>query len=277
MTRWSYDPYGRLSAITDGAANRLQFTLSNEGLLRTFTDANGNAYRYDYKRGLPYALTFPNGTSEYTQLDALGRIVREINHRGQAVEYAYDKLGRVIRQSYPGGFTEWQYDGSGRMTKASNAHSACEIRYDRFGETAEIRDARNRTTRFEYNDKGQRTALIDPEGRRTVYEYDRRGSLSRITGPAGESYRYEYDPAGRLARISDPVAVGEAEAEYDRFLAWDEFPVSAVSPLGRWTVALFIDERFAGSKEFELRSAAGGDAENLVDVNERTLQVIYSL
>ncbi len=80
-----------------------------------------------------------------------------------------------------------------------------------------------------------------------------------------------YDPAGRLARISDPVAVGEPEAEYDRFLAWDEFPVSADSPLGRWTVALFIDERFAGSKEFELRSAAGGDAEDLVDVNERPL------
>jgi RHS repeat-associated protein/uncharacterized repeat protein (TIGR01451 family) len=206
-TRWSYDPYGRLSAITDGAGGRLQFTLSNEGLLRTFTDANGNTYRYDYKRGLPYALTFPNGTSEYTQLDALGRIVRETNHRGQAVEYTYDKLGRLVRQSYPGGFTEWQYDNSGRLTKASNAQSAYEIRYDRFGETAEIRDARGRTTRYEYNDKGQRTALIDPEGKKTLYEYDRRGSLSRITGPGGETYKYEYDPAGRLMKREYPNGI----------------------------------------------------------------------
>ncbi|MCU0582380.1 MAG: DUF6531 domain-containing protein, partial [Syntrophales bacterium] len=214
-TRWSYDPYGRLSAITDGAGNRLQFSLSGEGLLRSFTDANGNAYRYDYRRGLPYALTFPNGTSEYTQFDALGRIVRETNHRGQAVEYAYDRLGRVVRQSYPGGFTEWQYDASGQMTKASNANSACEIRYDRFGETAEIRDARGRSTRFEYNDKGQRTALIDSEGKRTVYEYDRRGSLSKITGPAGEIYRYEYDPAARLVKREYPNGISCLFA-YDR-------------------------------------------------------------
>ena len=206
-TRWSYDPYGRLSAITDGAGNRLQFTLSGEGLLRTFTDANGNAYRYDYRRDLPYALIFPNGTAEYTQFDTLGRIVRETNHRGQAVEYAYGKLGRLARQSYPGGFTEWQYDESGRMTKAANAHSAFEIRYDRFGETAEIRDAKGRSTRYEYNDRGQRTALIDPEGRKTLYEYDRRGSLSRITGPAGEIYRYEYDPVGRLAKREYPNGI----------------------------------------------------------------------
>ncbi len=214
-TRWSYDPYGRLSAITDGAGNRLQFTLSGEGLLRSFTDANGNAYRYDYRRGLPYALTFPNGTSEYTQFDALGRIARETNHRGQAVEYAYDRLGRVVRQSYPGGFTEWQYDASGQMTKAANANSACEIRYDRFGGTAEIRDAKGRSTRFEYNDKSQRTALIDPEGKRTVYEYDRRGSLSKITGPAGEIYRYEYDPAGRLVKREYPNGISCLFA-YDR-------------------------------------------------------------
>jgi hypothetical protein len=66
-----------------------------------------------------------------------------------------------------------------------------------------------------------------------------------------------YGPAGRLVRISDPVTVGEAEAEYDRYLAWDEFPVSGETPLGRWEVALFIDERFARSKEFEMKAAGG--------------------
>ena len=101
------------------------------------------------------------------------------------------------------------------MTRASNAHSAYEIRYDRFGETAEIRDARGRSTRYEYNDKGQRTAFIDPEGKRTVYEYDRRGSLSKITGPAGESYRYEYDPAGRLMKREYPNGISCLFA-YDR-------------------------------------------------------------
>ena len=66
-----------------------------------------------------------------------------------------------------------------------------------------------------------------------------------------------YDPAGRLARTSDPVLVGEEGYEYDRFLAWDEFPVSSATACGRWTVALFIDERFAGSKEYEMKLKPG--------------------
>jgi hypothetical protein len=67
-----------------------------------------------------------------------------------------------------------------------------------------------------------------------------------------------YDPSGSLARISDPVAAGEEGFEYDRFLAWDEFPVTAETPIGRWTVALFVDDRFAGAKEFEMTAEGGG-------------------
>ncbi|MBN1940129.1 MAG: hypothetical protein JW843_11115 [Candidatus Aminicenantes bacterium] len=83
-----------------------------------------------------------------------------------------------------------------------------------------------------------------------------------------------YDPAGKLARISDPVSAGEEGFEYDRFLAWDEFPVAGDTPLGRWTVALFVDERFAGAKEFEMTTREGGpltaarDTEDLVDSDQ---------
>jgi len=62
-----------------------------------------------------------------------------------------------------------------------------------------------------------------------------------------------YDPAGRLVRESNPVPVGEEGSEFDRFLAWDELPVSGDTAVGRWTVALFVDDRFAGSKEFEMK------------------------
>jgi hypothetical protein len=84
-----------------------------------------------------------------------------------------------------------------------------------------------------------------------------------------------YDPTGRLARISDPVMVGEEGYEYDRFLAWDEFPVSAGTACGRWTVALFIDDRFAGVREYEMKSERGsgsaprGDAQDLSDADQR--------
>ena len=84
-----------------------------------------------------------------------------------------------------------------------------------------------------------------------------------------------YDPAGRLVRTSEPVGIGEDGAEFDRFLAWDEFSVSGETPIGRYTVALFIDDRFAGSKEFVMKSdgrggsTPGRDAEDLPDADQR--------
>lgn len=85
-----------------------------------------------------------------------------------------------------------------------------------------------------------------------------------------------YDPEGKLARASDRILVGEDGSEFERFLAWDEFPVSGAMPLGRWAVALFIDDRFAGSREFQWKeafdsgSSPGGDAKNLVDPDHRS-------
>ncbi len=70
-----------------------------------------------------------------------------------------------------------------------------------------------------------------------------------------------YGPDGRLVRTSDPTAVGKEGTEYDRYIAWDRLALSAATLEGRWTVAFFIDDQTAGSKEFELRSESPAGAE----------------
>ncbi len=206
-TTWSYDRYGRLSNLTDGAGNTKNFSFSQEGDLNVFTDSNGSQYRYGHKEGFPVSLAFPNGSVERVELDDLGRVTKAYNHRGQAVEYTRDKLGRIVKQTFPGGSNEWRYDEFGRLTGASNAHSAYEIRYDRSGDISEIRDGKGRTLKYRYNDKGQRTELVDSEEGRTTYEYDSRGNLARITGPLGEIYRFEYDGTGRLVKREYPNGI----------------------------------------------------------------------
>jgi hypothetical protein len=61
-----------------------------------------------------------------------------------------------------------------------------------------------------------------------------------------------YDPSGRIARESDVTGIGEEGTEYDRYICWDRLPVSAETAAGRWTVAYFIDDGFAGSREFDI-------------------------
>jgi hypothetical protein len=62
-----------------------------------------------------------------------------------------------------------------------------------------------------------------------------------------------YDPSGQLVIASDPVAVGAADRVFDRYVAWDRKPLAAENKPGFWTVAVFIDERLAGTREFEVK------------------------
>jgi hypothetical protein len=61
-----------------------------------------------------------------------------------------------------------------------------------------------------------------------------------------------YDPAGRLLRSSDPVAVGEEDRTFARYIAWDRLRLDSDREPGMWTVAVFTDDRLAGSRNFEV-------------------------
>jgi len=68
-----------------------------------------------------------------------------------------------------------------------------------------------------------------------------------------------YDPSGRIVRESDAVGIGEEGTEFDRYISWDRLSLAADMTGGRWTVAYFIDDRFAGSREFDLTNDSGGE------------------
>jgi len=67
-----------------------------------------------------------------------------------------------------------------------------------------------------------------------------------------------YDPAGKLVVASDPVAVGAVDRVFDRYVAWDRKPFGEENKPGFWTVAIFIDDRLTGTREFELKGQSQG-------------------
>lgn len=67
-----------------------------------------------------------------------------------------------------------------------------------------------------------------------------------------------YDPARALIRSSDPVAVGEEGKTFGRYIAWDRILLHRDREPGMWTVAVFVDDRLAASRTFEVRGAAPG-------------------
>ena len=128
------------------------------------------------------AQTYPDGTTEHTTYDALGRIVR-VQHGARTATYAYDRCSRLIRMSdNSAGNRRFIYDAAGQLVTAV--------------------DALGYRTHFEYDAAGQMVRTLDATGQVTTYIYDAAGQLIRTVKGAGSTAEitstYTYDAAGRL-------------------------------------------------------------------------------
>ena len=208
------DAHGGLTRRTYDAANRLIREVSAAGRTQTFDyDQAGRLRRMGVGLSVPeqkptvgenveweeptawayttltydaasriIARTYPDGTTEHTTYDALGRIVR-VQHGSRTATYAYDRCSRLIRMSdNSAGNRRFIYDAAGQLVTAV--------------------DALGYRTHFEYDAAGQMVRTLDATGQVTTYIYDAAGQLIRTVKGAGSTAEitstYTYDAAGRL-------------------------------------------------------------------------------
>ena len=208
------DAHGGLTRRTYDAANRLIREVSAAGRAQTFDyDQAGRLRRIGVGLSVPeqkpavsenveweeptawayttltydaasriIARTYPDGTTEHTTYDALGRIVR-VQHGARTATYAYDRCSRLIRMSdNSAGTRRFIYDAAGQLVTAV--------------------DALGYRTHFEYDAAGQMVRTLDATGQVTTYIYDAAGQLIRTVKGAGSTAEitstYTYDAAGRL-------------------------------------------------------------------------------
>ncbi|WP_437655320.1 RHS repeat-associated core domain-containing protein [Sorangium sp. So ce1182] len=95
------------------------------------------------------------------RLDALGRVVEEVDASGRLRSWSYDPSGNVVRH----------VDRDGRE---------------------------HRRLISSWNLVG---ATVDPLGRRTLYDHTAREKVARVIDPGGSESRYEYDLKDRLSRV----------------------------------------------------------------------------
>lgn len=161
--------------------------------------------------------------SGYTELDALGRKVREYYPDTEALsapdstfnsplstlnsQLFYDRLDRVTKTIYPDGtFSTSDYivgndaDGILRLVVEAtdqNGHTSYIFSNVREQNTTTI-DPNGATTRFRYDNIGQLAKTISPDGDSTMHFYDLLGRRTDRVHPSAGHTRWEYDPAGNM-------------------------------------------------------------------------------
>ena len=235
------------------------YTYYPNGLKKSFTDALGNTYHYQYDaNNMLQSVTLPDkslitvGDVKWTKAAKYlypGGGTRELNYNDRMqlegitvksvaganlLNYAYgfDEVGNIKSKKTDHGDYVYQYDQLDRLEKADNPKLADEAyTYDPLGN----RKSDNRVAgEWQYNDNN---ALLEAAG--VVYQYDDNGSLIE-KNRGSEQTNFRYNLENRLSRVENNNGI-VAEYYYDPFgrRLWKEVA-------GKRTYFLYADEGLVG-------------------------------
>jgi len=108
VTTFTYDNYGRRTAINDPSAGTTTYEYDDEGNINSETDANGETIEYTYDQyGRLTEKVMPEFSTTYTY-NNLNELTAVISDNDTSQEYNYDSHGRVsvARESYNNQFLQ---------------------------------------------------------------------------------------------------------------------------------------------------------------------------
>ena len=168
----------------------------------------------------------PNGAYTIKEMDALGRVVKEIDSQNNATKYKYDEvgnvfsildlrnsetimeydnLGRVIKKTDPkSNVSTFEYDGNGNISaKIDNRNLRWEYTYDGNNRMISTKDPLKNVSKVAYDMAGNKISETDAENHTTVYYYNGKHQVVEMIDATGKSKFFSYGATGNKLLESD--------------------------------------------------------------------------
>ncbi|MFO7557789.1 MAG: RHS repeat-associated core domain-containing protein [Desulfobacterales bacterium] len=206
---FGYDDALRLTDITDGMENYIEYTLDAEG--------NQEAVSiYDDGGVLKKHLT--KTFDAYNRLDIFGQMNESVNYdfssdgtlsakidgNNVTTSYGYDNLKRL---------TEIIQDVNGTDPETENA--SIQLNYDAHDQLTTVQNPNGNSTAYANDDLGNMLQEVSTDSGTTVYGYDEAGNMTTRTDAKGQSFAYSYDGQNRLTSVNAPDTDDDVSYVYD--------------------------------------------------------------
>ncbi|MDY6944026.1 MAG: RHS repeat-associated core domain-containing protein, partial [Pseudomonadota bacterium] len=213
--------------VVGGTTKRsISFTYNSDGLLETFTDANGRTTRYAYydepatlRHNLLKSVTYPKGNTVTVHYDdATGQVdsIKDNDVSGSTITYTPSSNLTVTEVEDPE-HNKYNYIHTGNLLTAfKGANEARRVTIDRTDSNnpnlpTKVTDKKGYTTEYEYDAMGNVTKIINDDGMVATFSYNDKNNIisSREfhdpngTTPPPTTYTYQID-GNRLWRVTNP-------------------------------------------------------------------------
>ncbi|MEZ6044193.1 MAG: putative Ig domain-containing protein [Planctomycetaceae bacterium] len=167
--------------------------------------------------------TDPRGNSSKRYMNRFGRVIQEIDARGNSVKYNYQE--KLDWQDYQTGnlygvhdqhgqYMEMKYDSRGNVTNVRDSlKNSSFLQYNSFSELVLVTDTFGNVTTYEYDAYGQQTGTestwINPEDAETAVvleaskTYDLNGRVTGTTDELGNTASVTYNNLGQVVTQTD--------------------------------------------------------------------------
>ncbi|THJ31584.1 sugar-binding protein [Lampropedia aestuarii] len=167
-TRYTYDPHGNESTVTDALERTTRTTWLGF-------------------RALPLAIKYADGRSEHFAYDRYYNLIAHTDALGQRTEFGYDQRGLpIISTDAKGGVQRYAWTARAQL--------------------AQFTDCSDRTSTYQYDTSGHLRSSTDAAGHVHRYVHSLTGLLQALELPDGAHYHFSYSKAGALLGRSDPYA-----------------------------------------------------------------------
>ncbi len=169
---------------------------------QTVTDPLGNSLNYSYdSNGNLIGITYPDGSGQQYQYNALGQVTQFTNRNGQVIAYSYFPNGLLKSETLPDGSQDtFTYDNHRNLVSMTDSTGTTTFTFDSADRLTKVTYPNGSFLAYTYNSVGQRIQMTDQTGYTVNYQYDALGRLTKLTDASGNLIvSYTYDAAGRLS------------------------------------------------------------------------------
>lgn len=209
----AYDKFGNVKSRTNPIGQENTYEYDDIGLLKRSKEVGSSekVFSYDAVGRLISCLETEYDKVTSTAYDSKGRVLCQVDSRGNTTQYSYDSFGNRISSLFPS-----VYD---QQEEVYQPQLVCE--YNIRGDLVSSTNSDGHTTKTSYNSLRKPTCIIQADGKEIRHFYTKNGLLSKTVYPDDTQECYSYDLFQRITQKTvlgtNQEILSEEKFEYNAF------------------------------------------------------------